>query len=96
MTLTTVAPVVLFSAAVPLQGGNRPERTPPTVFGNVFFARRDFTRIDCIRPPLIWQDARVAWWYRQNICLYASTPLFFGTLTASVTRRVARGPTTSN
>ena len=70
--LTTVAPVVLFSAAVPLQGGNQHLNERPRQYWERMFARRDFIRIDCIRPR-VWQDARVAWWYRQNICFYAST-----------------------
>ena len=93
-TLTTVAPVVLFSAAVPFQGGKQHLNERPRQYWERMFARRDFTRIDCIRP-LIWQDARVAWWYRQNICFYASTAALAGTL-ASATRRVAPWPTTSN
>jgi methyltransferase family protein len=70
-TLTRVAPVVLFSAAVCLQGGNEHLNERPRDYWKQLFARHGFTRIDCLRP-LIWQDARVAWWYRQNMFFFAS------------------------
>ena len=44
----------------------------PHAFWDNLFASRGFAKIDCLRPR-IWQDARVACWYRQNIFLYAGT-----------------------
>jgi hypothetical protein len=69
--LTAAAPVVLFSAALPGQGGHGHVNEQPHAFWDSLFAGRDFVKMDCLRPR-IWQDARVAWWYRQNIFLYAS------------------------
>ncbi len=68
--LTTAAPVVLFSAAAPGQGGTNHinERWP--AFWRGLFAARGFVRLDPFRPR-IWRDRRVNWWYQQNLFLYA-------------------------
>jgi hypothetical protein len=68
--LTAAAPVVVFSAALPGSGRARsPQRTTPCILG--LFAGRAFIKIDCVRPR-VWQDPRVAWWYRQNMFIYAN------------------------
>jgi hypothetical protein len=71
--LTTAAPVVLFSAGIPGQGGHGHVNEQPHGYWHTLFAARGFHKLDCIRPA-IWQDRRVAWWYRQNMFLYASDP----------------------
>ena len=70
-TLTTVAPVVLFSAALPGQGGHGHLNEQPREYWHRLFKQDGFAPIDCLRPR-IWQDTRVAFWYRQNLFLYAS------------------------
>lgn len=69
--LTDLAPLVLFSAAIPGQGGTGHinEQWPP--YWRRLFADRGYQRLDPLRPRLK-QDARVAWWYRQNLFLFAS------------------------
>ena len=68
--LTALAPVVVFSAAVPLQGGtNHVNEQWPSYWASCF-RERGYTAIDAIRPR-IWGDERVRFWYRQNIFLYA-------------------------
>jgi hypothetical protein len=69
--LTAAAPVVLFSAAVPGQGGHGHLNEQPHAYWDELFAQRNFIKIDCLRPR-IWQDPRVAWWYRQNLFVYAN------------------------
>lgn len=68
--LTRAAPAVLFSAAMPGQGGKRHvnERWPE--HWERLFAERGFARLDPIRPR-VWRDRRVEWWYQQNVLLYA-------------------------
>jgi hypothetical protein len=70
-TLTTLAPVVLFSAAVPGQGGigHINEQWPD--YWRLRFEEHGFQRIDSIRRR-VWKDPRVHWWYRQNIFLFAA------------------------
>ena len=68
-TLTSVAPVVLFSAAMPDQGGHGHFNEQPRRYWTELFGRHGFQPVDCLRPR-IWQNARVAWWYRQNLFLF--------------------------
>lgn len=72
--LTAAAPVVLFSAALPGQGGTGHinEQWPP--YWRALFAARGFVRLDPIRPR-VWRDSRVEWWYRQNVYLYVREEL---------------------
>ena len=69
--LCAAAPVVLFSAAVPGQGGTGHinERWPE--YWRERFEARGYRICDVIRPR-IREDRRVVWWYRQNIVIYAS------------------------
>jgi SAM-dependent methyltransferase len=69
--LTTAAPVVLFSAAIPGQGGTNHvnEQWPP--YWRKRFAERDWGMLDPFRPR-IRDDPRIAWYIRQNLVLFAS------------------------
>jgi SAM-dependent methyltransferase len=62
--------VILFSAAIPHQGGieHRNCQWPSWWAGK--FEAHGFTTLDVVRPA-IWEDKTVAWWYRQNTVLYA-------------------------
>jgi SAM-dependent methyltransferase len=68
-SLANLAPVVLFSAAVPGQtgAGHFNERWPD--YWMALFAEHGYLQLDPFRHQL-WHDARVAWWYRQNLFLY--------------------------
>ena len=71
-TLTELAPVVLFSAAVPGQGGLDHVNEQWPDYWRDLFAEFDFQVIDCIRQHL-WQAAEqesVPWWYAQNSFLF--------------------------
>jgi hypothetical protein len=70
-TLTSVAPVVLFSAALPGQGGHGHLNEQLREYWHELFEKHGCKPIDCLRPR-IWQDSRVAYWYRQNMFLYVS------------------------
>lgn len=70
-SLTASAPIVLFSAAIPGQGGTRHINEQWPNYWKSLFAEYGFSRLDAIRPR-IWRDDRVEWWYRQNISLFAS------------------------
>jgi len=68
--LTSLGPVVLFSAAVPHQGGcGHVNEQWPEYWVNRFDAR-GFEVIDCIRPQ-VWNNEQVSWWYAQNTLLFA-------------------------
>jgi hypothetical protein len=69
--LCAAAPVVLFSAAVPGQGGTGHinERWPE--YWRERFQARGFRMCDVVRPR-VREDRRVVWWYRQNLLIYAN------------------------
>ncbi len=69
-SLTKAADVILFSAAIPGQGGTCHINEQWPEFWEKLFRERDFVCLDCIRP-LIYNHAEVEWWYRQNLFLYA-------------------------
>jgi hypothetical protein len=69
-SLTRLGPVILFSAAIPFQGGTgHLNEQWPDYWAN-YFKDDDYEAIDCIRKR-VWQDDRVDWWYAQNILLFA-------------------------
>jgi hypothetical protein len=67
--LARFAPVVLFSAAAPYQGGEHHVNEQWPAYWAGRFARHDFLPVDCLRR-LIWAHPDVEWWYAQNTFLY--------------------------
>lgn len=74
-SLTKAAPVVVFSAAIPGQGGTNHINLQWPWYWRNLFARRGFICCDPIRP-LLWCDERVDWVYRQNIYVFLSDEAF--------------------
>jgi SAM-dependent methyltransferase len=67
--LVRAAPVVLFSAAIPRQGGTAHLNEQwPTYWANLF-AQHSYVAVDCIRPAIYGND-RIEWWYRQNVLVF--------------------------
>lgn len=69
--LTRAADIVLFSAAVPGQGGEHHINEQPLAFWQDLFRARGYVAYDCLRPHLA-QDRRIAPWYRYNAVLYVN------------------------
>ncbi len=68
-SIASLAPAVLFGAAIPHQpGGPTVNRQWPGWWAGLF-ARHGFRAVDWLRP-LVWEDERVDWWYTQNTILY--------------------------
>ncbi len=69
--LCALADLVLFSAAIPGQGGTHHinERWPSHWAG--LFADHGYRPLDVIRPRL-WSERRIPFWYRQNVFIYAN------------------------
>ena len=65
------APVVLFSAAIPHQGGTHHINEAWHTHWVELFKTNGHQVYDLIRPR-IWTDSRLPWWYRQNIMLMAT------------------------
>jgi SAM-dependent methyltransferase len=70
-SLTRLAPVVLFSAAIPFQGGNCHLNEQWPDYWAALFQQYDYLPIDCIRGK-IWANDDVEYWYAQNTLLFAS------------------------
>lgn len=62
--------VILFSAAIPGQGGTHHVNEQWPSYWIEKFAKVGFAPYDVIRP-VIWQDSRVDPWYRQNIFIFS-------------------------
>ncbi len=70
-TLTRHGDVVLFSAAVPHQGGEHHVNEQPPEYWRQLFAARGFAAFDWLRPRLADQK-QVKGWYRYNSFVYAN------------------------
>jgi SAM-dependent methyltransferase len=70
--LTSIAPVVLFSAAIPHQGGSGHVNEQWPEYWAALFKKNGFIPVDCIRRK-IWEDSRVSWFYAQNMFIYVSS-----------------------
>lgn len=68
-SLTDRAPVVAFSAAIPLQGGTDHINEQWQSFWCELFAARGFVACDAVRPK-VWHNHDVAFWYAQNMLVY--------------------------
>lgn len=66
--LCRVAECVLWSAAIPGQGGDGHVNEQPPAYWNDRFNRHGWFLVDPFRFPL-WGDERVEPWYRQNLLL---------------------------
>jgi SAM-dependent methyltransferase len=69
--LVALAPVVLFSAAIPGQGGTAHINEQWQDYWRSLFKSFNFHPVDLIRP-MIWDDSDVEYWYQQNILLYCN------------------------
>src|SRR4029077_20979056 len=68
-SLVTHGAAVLFSAAVPRQGGSGHVNEQWPSYWAARFAHHGYVPIDAVRPA-VWTDDRVAYWYAQNMLLY--------------------------
>lgn len=68
-TLTSLAPVVLFSAAIPGQGGTNHVNEQWPGYWSALFAAQHYVAIDCLRHALLG-NANVDWWYQQNLLIF--------------------------
>ena len=68
-SLTRLAPLVVFSAAIPYQGGTDHVNEQWPDYWVEHFRQCDYVAIDPLRPQL-WDDPRVEYCYAQNILLF--------------------------
>jgi SAM-dependent methyltransferase len=68
-SLTSMSDVVVFSAAIPFQGGFHHLNEQWPEYWAQLFEKRDYQPIDCLRLRL-WNQPNVHYWYRQNVLVY--------------------------
>src|SRR5207249_1896576 len=68
-TVTQLGPVVMFSAAIPFQGGTNHVNEQWPEYWVHLFQERGYVMIDCLRPK-VWSDPTVLPCYAQNALLY--------------------------
>jgi SAM-dependent methyltransferase len=68
-SLVGLAPVVLFSAAIPHQPGSNHINEQWPEYWHARFASRDYVAVDALRRK-VWRDTNVARWYRQNLLFF--------------------------
>jgi SAM-dependent methyltransferase len=68
-SLTALSDVIVFSAAIPLQGGEHHVNEQWPEYWRDLFQARGFKVIDCLRRKF-WDNRDVERWYRQNLLLY--------------------------
>ena len=73
-SLARLAPCILFSAAIPHQGGTDHLNEQWLDYWAELFATHGFAAVDGVRP-VIWSDADVLPFYRQNVVIFATPEL---------------------
>jgi SAM-dependent methyltransferase len=68
--LTLLAPCILFSAAVPGQGGTNHINEQYLSFWINLFQEHQYEAMDAIRPSILGNNS-VEWWYQQNTVVFA-------------------------
>ena len=71
-SLAALAPLVLFSAAAPHQGGTEHVNEQWPDYWAERFDEHGFVPVDCIRRR-VWSDPEVEWWYAQNTLLFVDS-----------------------
>jgi SAM-dependent methyltransferase len=69
-SLTKLGAVILFSAAIPHQGGTHHVNEQWPEYWAQYFQAKGYAVIDCIRKK-IWTNKKVDYYYAQNILLFA-------------------------
>jgi len=73
-SLAKLSDIIVFSAAIPLQGGVNHINEQWQSYWAGLFLERGFIPVDCIRP-LIWYEENITYIYKQNIVCYIKKEL---------------------
>jgi SAM-dependent methyltransferase len=68
-SLTRLGKVILFSAAIPFQGGVEHVNEQWLDYWAALFNRKGYIAVDCLRRR-IWQNEKVEFWYAQNTVFF--------------------------
>jgi len=89
-TLTAHSSLILFSAAIPYQGGHHHVNEQFPSYWAARFAHHKFKAFDVIRPK-IWSDPQIQVWLRQNILLFADHEAIRSNKQLSAAAELSRG-----
>ena len=70
-SLVRLGPAVLFSAAIPGQGGTCHINEQWPTYWSELFARHSYVPVDFLRRK-VWCNPQVSWWYSQNMILFCA------------------------
>ena len=70
-SLTKLSDTVLFSAAIPHQGGNQHVNEQWQGYWADLFSKLDYAPYDVVRSK-IWNDPEIPFWYKQNILVFSN------------------------
>jgi SAM-dependent methyltransferase len=76
-SLTRLAPVILFSAAIPYQRGDGHLNEQWPEYWAALFKQHNFFPVDALRRS-IWNDREIPFWYRQNILFFCTEEAIAG------------------
>lgn len=68
-SLTQLGPIIMFSAAIPFQGGLHHLNEQWPDYWEEIFRKHNYLVVDCIRNKF-WQNDNVAYYYAQNLLLF--------------------------
>ena len=68
-TLTGLSDTVIFSAAIPNQGGQNHINEKEPRYWIEKFESLEYKTLDILRP-IFWNNTNIDWWYRQNFILF--------------------------
>lgn len=71
-SLAQLSDVIVFSAAIPFQGGQNHINEQPCSYWIQLFAEQGFEVSDIIRPNF-WNNNKVEYWYKQNTFLFLNS-----------------------
>ena len=69
-SICNLSDLVIFSAAIPNQGGQNHINEQPPMFWIQKFELKGYKAYDVIRP-VFWNNVDVDWWYKQNIFIFS-------------------------
>ena len=72
--LTNASDIIVFSAAVPMQGGQNHINEQPLTYWVNLFDKYNYKFYDIIRGR-IWNMDNVFWWYKQNMVVFSKNKL---------------------
>jgi len=75
-TLVNLSDIILFSAAIPYQGGTNHINEQWQTYWVNLFKEKDYLPIDCLRKDM-WDNKKISFWYAQNMILFVKKEVLY-------------------